>query len=172
LGSVKTVPASLQDAEGIAIAHVSAWQTAYRGIVSDTFLDAMSVTDRSARWRALLGDSECTIIVYKVEDQVLGFISFGKHREPQASPEEGEVWTMYVHPTAWRTGVGRTLIAEALSALEHRGCTSTWVWVLAANAQAIAFYSACGFKLQAVSKRYFQLGDQRLEEVALVRDAA
>jgi GNAT superfamily N-acetyltransferase len=169
---VETVPASLQDAEGIAEAHVSAWQTAYRGIVSDAFLDAMSVKDRSTRWRALLDDSDSTILVTKDKDHVHGFISFGKHREPYAIPEEGEIWTMYVHPRAWRTGVGRSLMTEALAALKRRGHLSTWVWVLAANPQAISFYLSCGFQLQASSKRFFTLGEQRLEEVALVRDAA
>ncbi len=151
---------------------MSAWQSAYRGIVSDAFLDAMSVKDRSARWRSLLEDSECTILVSKDKDQVRGFISFGKHREPHASPEEGEIWTMYVHPSAWRTGVGRSLMTQALAALERRGHMSTWVWVLAANPQAISFYLSCGFRLQASSKRFFTLGAQRLEDVALVRDAA
>jgi ribosomal protein S18 acetylase RimI-like enzyme len=146
---VETVPASLQDADGIAEAHVSAWQTAYRGIVSDDFLDAMNVKDRSARWRALLDDPESTILVTKDKDQIHGFISFGKHREPRARPEEGEIWTMYVHPKAWRTGVGRTLMTEALAALQRRDHLSTWVWVLAANPQAIFFYSSCGFQLQA-----------------------
>ena len=169
---METVPASLQDAEGIARAHVSAWQTAYRGIVSDAFLDAMSVKDRAARWRTLLEDSECSMLVARDKDQVHGFISFGKHREPHAKPEEGEIWTMYVHPRAWRTGVGRSLMNASLVALELRGHMTTWVWVLAENTQAISFYSACGFKLQAGTKRHFTLGEQRLEEVALVRDAA
>ncbi len=172
LGGVKTVPASLQDAEGIADAHVSAWQKAYRGIVSDEFLDAMSVKDRAVRWQALLKDHECTILVAKAQEQVLGFISFGKHREPQAGAEEGEVWTMYVHPTAWRGGLGRSLMSEALESLKDHGYRSTWVWVLAANQRAIAFYLSCGFKLDEGSTRHFQLGGQRLEEVALFRNAA
>jgi ribosomal protein S18 acetylase RimI-like enzyme len=169
---MKTLPASLQDAEGIAAAHVSAWQTAYRGIVSDAFLDAMSVDDRTSRWRALLSDQQCSILVAKVHEQVLGFVRYGKHREERSSPEEAEIWTMYVHPKAWRGGIGRSLMTAALSALDQRGYLSTWVWVLAANHQAITFYSSCGFKLQPQSLRSFRLGEQQLEEISLSRNAA
>jgi len=62
-------------------------------------------------------------------------------------------------------------MTEALSALERSAYRSTWVWVLSTNPQAIAFYSSLGFKLQAQSARHFQLGEQQLEEAALVRNA-
>ncbi|MBL0085194.1 MAG: GNAT family N-acetyltransferase [Ideonella sp.] len=169
---MEIVPATPRDAEGIAGVHVNAWQTSYRGIVSDAFLDAMNVEDRTKRWLALLADPNCEILVAKGQERVLGFVSFGRHRERQSSPEQGEIWTIYVHPQAWRSGVGRSLMTEALSTLGRSGYGSTWVWVLAANSQAIAFYSSCAFKPQPQSLRRFQLGEQYLEEVALVHNAA
>jgi L-amino acid N-acyltransferase YncA len=169
---MKILPATPGDEEGIATAHVSAWQTAYRGIVSDTFLDALNVPERANSWAGVLRDSSCKVLVAKESDQLLGFVSFGKYREENAAPMSGEVWTMYVHPSSWRAGVGRALLNNALTDLERSGFATVWVWVLQANPQAIAFYTSCGFMLQRNSQRMFQLRGQELAEVALVRNAA
>ena len=165
--------AAFGDEHGIAQAHVSAWQAAYRGIVSEDFLDTMSVQERSARWAEVLRDSTCKLLVAKEGVETLGFVSFGRSREAHAKPEDGEIWTMYVSPRSWRSGVGRMLMNEALVSLAQDGFGAVSVWVLRLNAQAIAFYLACGFELQPQSARHFDLGGHRLEEVALhLRNAA
>ena len=46
---------TVDDAPDIASIHVSAWQAAYRGIVPDAFLDALSVDQREARWSDWFG---------------------------------------------------------------------------------------------------------------------
>ena len=117
---MKTVPASLQDAEGIAIAHVSAWQKAYRGIVSDKFLDAMRIEDRITRWREILQDPACKLLVAKQTTETLGFVSFGRSREPNAKTTDGEIWTMYVCPSSWR-GPGAHKGTSAVAAPLRQG---------------------------------------------------
>jgi len=165
-------PATAGDEEGIAVAHVRAWQAAYRGIVSDVFLDGLNAAERATRWAEVLRDPNCKLLVAMKDDRVLGFVSFGKSREEQAAPRDGEVWTMYVDPTSWRQGVGQALMREALSALERGGYAAVWVWVLQANSQAIAFYESCGFALQPGTYRCFKLGGQDVAEVSLLHHAA
>ena len=157
------------DEHGIALAHMRAWQAAYRGIVSDKFLDAMRVADRITRWREILQNPACKLLVAKQATETLGFVSFGRSRETNAKTTDGEIWTMYVCPSSWRGGVGKSLMNEALAWLGQEGFKTVSVWVLKANAQAIGFYSSCGFELQPYSARYFDLGGQQLEEVALQR---
>lgn len=171
VGDMQTVPATPDDAEGIAVAHVLAWQDAYRGMVADAFLDAMRVQDGAARWRSIIQDPECAVLVAKSEGKVHGFVSFGRHREPGSKPAEGEIWTLYVHPHSWRGGVGRQLISHALATLASQAFLSTWVWILAENHRAQAFYKACGFSLVPTTHRHFQLAGQSLPEVAMVRVA-
>lgn len=166
------IPATAGDEIGIAQAHVNAWQTAYRGIVADNFLDELDVADRAKRWAAILQDPACTLLVAKDDDRLLGFVSFGKSREKGSGAADGEIWTMYVNPTHWRNGVGKALMGRALSALEKQGFANVWVWVLQDNLQAIAFYSSCGFVLEPDSRRLFNLGEQELGEVALLRPAS
>ena len=40
-----------------------AWQSAYRGIVPDDYLDALEVDSRRERWRARLAGGDCTFVV-------------------------------------------------------------------------------------------------------------
>ena len=49
--------ATLADAEAIARVHVLTWQTAYRGLVPDDFLDALAIDRRTETWRNMLGDA-------------------------------------------------------------------------------------------------------------------
>lgn len=39
-------PANIHDAEHIAKTHVAAWQQSYKGIISQTYLDEISLQDR------------------------------------------------------------------------------------------------------------------------------
>ena len=163
------LPATAGDEYGIAMAHVSAWQTGYRGIVADGFLDALDVAERAVRWQEVLRDRSCKLLVAKDGEHVLGFASFGRSREANAVSTDGEIWTMYVNPDSWRGGVGRALMKEALTSLFNEGLKTVFVWVLRANIRGIAFYSACGLTLELESARLFQLGGQELAEIVLVR---
>ncbi len=49
MAAVRIRLATIDDAPGIAAVNVRAWQTAYRGILPDSFLDALDVTVREER---------------------------------------------------------------------------------------------------------------------------
>ena len=51
-------PAGLADAFRIATIHVEAWQVAYRGILADEFLAALSVEERHVGWQRILETGE------------------------------------------------------------------------------------------------------------------
>ena len=164
---MKTTSATISDAAVIAGIHVASWRAAFRGLVPDTFLDAMSMEDRAARWRHNLQDSACSILLASEGEQVLGFASFGRCRDKDAPPDEGEIWTMYVDPSAWRRAVGATLMRAALNRLAERGLRPVRVWVMAKNTRAIAFYQAHGFEAAVPGSRFFQLGGRQIEEISL-----
>lgn len=168
---MQILPARRGDEQGIASVHVGAWQAAYRGIVADSLLDSMTVADRATRWAQVLEDPACTLLVAKEHGEVLGFVSFGRHRGESGCATHAEIWTMYVAPQAWRRGVGAALMREATCTLASRAFSQVWVWVLAENTQARRFYESCGFVLQPDTHRLFKLGDQELAEVALLRNA-
>jgi GNAT superfamily N-acetyltransferase len=77
--------------------------------------------------------------------ELLGFTSCGASRDPGAGPGTGEIMTLFVAAGQWGAGVGRALMAVALTDLGARGHTEATVWSFAANERANAFYEAHGF---------------------------
>ena len=68
------------DSYNIAKLLVSGWQTAYKGLIDDTFLNNMSVDVMAKKWEANISTQNTTnnIYVYEENNKILGIIRFGK----------------------------------------------------------------------------------------------
>lgn len=157
--------AHAEDSHGIALVHVSSWQHAYRGIVPQAYLDQLSVADREKRWVEVFDQGGSEALVADADGHVIGFISYGKSRQADAGPEEGEIYAIYVSTSHWSTGVGRSLWEAASARLRELGFTRAIVWVLAANARAIQFYERVGFAPCRDSETTVEIGGKDLPEV-------
>ena len=73
-----------------------------------------------------------------------------------AEEDVGEVRSFFVHPSVWRRGVGRALMAGALAGLSELGFAHATLWSFADNRRANAFYEVHGFERD---------GAERTEEV-------
>lgn len=139
-------PATVDDAGGIAIVHVASRQTAYRGLMPDHVLDGLSVESRANGWLQIISDPNATgrTIVADRDGDIVGWASFGPGRDEGAS-DEGELWGLYVHPSAFATGVGHALISAAQRALREDGYACAYLWVLDGNERAAEFYQNHGW---------------------------
>ena len=106
-GLLAVRPAVPEDAEGIALVHVRAWQAAYPGLMPQSFLDGLDVAARTDFWRRQLGQPRdgSRLLVATVDSRVAGFVGFGGARDTQ-SGDGGELHALNVHPDCWRAGVG------------------------------------------------------------------
>ena len=158
-------PATAADACSVAQVHVRAWQVAYTGILADDFLAALSVEKRETMWREAIEKRSPELLVARVGDDVIGWVSFDASRDKGAPAQIGEIWALYVDPSHWAGGVGRALLQRARERLNERGFASIGLWVLAANARAIRFYEAAGFARDAGSAQSFELGGRPVQEL-------
>ena len=136
------------DAAAIAGVHVRAWQVAYRGLVPDAILDAMSVPAREARWDAILRRDNASRYTFVAArgPLVIGFCSIiAPSRDADAGARTAEVAAVYVEPDRWRTGTGSALLRAALQALRDDGWHDVTLWVFADNVGARTFYERFGF---------------------------
>src|SRR5450830_1700390 len=71
MSSIKEVSlrrATVADAEAIAAVRVDSWQTTYRGMIPDTYLDQMRIEDSFLHWKQILealpaaGDRVCVYV--------------------------------------------------------------------------------------------------------------
>lgn len=159
-------PAVLGDDQGVARVHVDAWRVAYRGLIADEVLAAMSVEVWTARWRTWLQasvagqptdrDPDVThrMLVATLGDRVVGWATYGPARDA-TTPSDHELAGIYVQPDSWSHGVGHKLLGAVESDLLSLGATEAYLWVLDGNERAIGFYERHGWTSDGAEK----LGD-------------
>jgi len=86
-----------------------------------------------------------------VAGSVAGFVLTGPYRgegdQPDwpTDPNAGEVAALYVDPAVHGRGIGRALLAHAVTELTTRGYTVARLWTLVGNTRARRVYTAAGF---------------------------
>lgn len=132
------------DARGIAGVHVESWRSAYAGILPDRVIVQLSVDDKAAAWRKMIGQQNTAeaVLVAVSGDKLIGFASCG-HAGPETTDYDGEIHMIYVAPDWQDQGVGRGLLCACFQVLFHAGIDAAFLWVLADN-PARFFYEAMG----------------------------
>ena len=126
-----------EEVRGKAFVHWRSWHEAYPGLVSQDYLDRLTLEkceEMAFRWQG-------NIIVAKEGDRVVGFVGYGDRGE--AAPEIGEIFALYVLSEYYGKGVGLRLMQAGLEQLKDYPQIS--LWVLKNNRRAIRFYEKCGF---------------------------
>lgn len=148
--------ATIEDADTIAALQIAAWRAAYGDIVPARWLEELDVDERAARWRGRIGpaaDPSAPTFVATEGDDVVGFVHVGPIRDEDLEPHGRiEVYTVYVHPDAWRRGVGRALLDEAESFGRRAGASELTLWVFERNAASRAFYERLGWRADGTAK--------------------
>lgn len=126
--------ATSADARAIARVHVLSWQTGYRGLVSDSVLDNLSIERRAEFWRgALLRPlANQRTFVADFSGDVRGFVTGGRCRD-EDSPTSGELQAIYVLQEQWGTGTGSALHTACIDELRAEAFTDATPWVLEAT---------------------------------------
>lgn len=104
--------ARIGDEDAIARVHVAAWRAAYRGMMPDDFLDALSEEGRAKRWRERLAtksEGRRVVVVATEEDAIVAFAGVGPARDEAG--DRGELYMINVAPSAWGRGIASALLA-------------------------------------------------------------
>jgi ribosomal protein S18 acetylase RimI-like enzyme len=147
------------DVDAVAHLHVAVWQAAYRGLLPDAFLDAISVERRAAMWRQIVERQASPALVAERDGRIVGFVLGGPSQDDDAQPGvTAEILAIYVAPDRWSTGAGVQLMREALTVLRNQGFQEVTLWVLRDNVRARRFYELVGFKPDGGEKVDVQAG--------------
>jgi ribosomal protein S18 acetylase RimI-like enzyme len=151
---VRIREATVTDAEAIARIHVRAWQTAYRGQLSDDYLDGLRAEDRLEQHRLTLERPPPEFRTWVAEDDegaAVGFAVTGPSEDADADQRTGEVYAIYLEPDRIGTGVGRPLLEHAVGDLRDRGFADATLWVLESNELARRFYERAGWRFDGTT---------------------
>ena len=171
-------PATPYDAQAIARIRVQGWRFAYQGLISQDYLDSLSVAKSTERMRGYLSqfpqnsppsrsapvqssDGEKRSFMLAVrDDAVLGFCRFSAAPDKADCAERavpggamvGRLHSLYIDPDALGQSIGHTLMNHALSTFAAWGCERATLWVLEGNSRAISFYERQGWRCTGATK--------------------
>lgn len=172
-------PATPYDAQAIARIRVQGWRFAYQGLISQDYLDSLSVAKDTERMRGYLsqfpqksppsrsasvqgsgyGEKRSFMLAVR-DDAVLGFCHFSAAPNNADRPERatpggtmnGRLHSLYIDPDALGQGIGHALMSQALSTFTAWGCERAHLWVLEGNSRAVSFYERQGWQLTGDTK--------------------
>jgi len=154
------------DLAAIARIHVVTWQTCYRGIMPDEFLDRLSVRAREETWGKLVQAAAQRLLVCEAKGEAVGFAACGPTRDSDKDPAiVGELYAIYVLPNHWGQGCGHLLKESVEQELVRSKFKEMTLWVLEANARARCFYAREGFVVDPSASQQAAVGGSKLPEV-------
>jgi ribosomal protein S18 acetylase RimI-like enzyme len=159
--------ATVDDAAGIAHVHVESWRAAYKGIVPQDFLDAMSETRRTGQWADILAGGTYRTWVALRYGRVIGFAGTtlpDANDAPEIALGGMELATIYVLREAWDTGVGRSLMDAVVAQHVADRTPELVLWVFKANDRARHVYERAGWRTDG-SERNLAIGGANLPTV-------
>ena len=172
-------PATPNDAQAVARIRVQGWRFAYQGLISQDYLDSLSVAKDTERMRGYLsqfpqnsppsrsapvqgssdGEKQSFMLAAR-GDAVLGFCGFSAVPDKAYRPERavpagtmvGRLHSLYIDPDSLGQSIGHTLMNHALSTFAAWGCEHATLWVLEGNSRAISFYKRQGWQCTGATK--------------------
>jgi ribosomal protein S18 acetylase RimI-like enzyme len=155
----------------IAPLHAKSWQSAYRGIMPDHFLDFIVEGERLSHWRRRVlelqtGNGE--IFLARLNDEPVGFLCIEANDLAETGIKGAYVNNLHVLPQLKRQGIGSALLKHGEDWARAHGYDSLFLFVFEDNQQARAFYRADGW--HAVERLMSELPDGSLAaELRLVK---
>ncbi len=164
------------DEKAIADVQIRAWKETYRSILPAPLATPWENNDLERIWRdriARTQNSSTTIVVADAvadsDDTVVGFGICGKGRD-RVLPATAEIPLLYILRQFHGHGLGRRLMRSLASHACESGHSTTGLWVLSANEQAVRFYRALG-GIQAV-ERHGRFGGHVTHELGFIWPSA
>ena len=136
--------AGYNDFIAISQLHAQSWKVAYRGILSDHYLDYEVDAERLKYWTSRRDDIPANqqIIVAEIDNKIIGFSCFYL----DDSDEFGSlIDNLHVLQPYQKTGAGRELMKASAETIERLAISrKMYLWVFEANTNARAFYERVG----------------------------
>lgn len=135
------------------------WKYAYQGIIPQEYLDSIP----EGRWTANLDRPGRHTLLCVDGGEIVGTSSFCRSRWEQYDGW-GEVVSIYFLPDYMGKGFGKLLMERTVSELRKLGYKNIFLWVLAENTRARAFYERFGFR-RTDDLRTDVIGGRNLREI-------
>ena len=145
--------ATKADAHDIATVLTLSWKSAYRGIMTDDFLDNLSVEKREERINSDFEQYEgkSFFFVPEYDGNIIGNLLLSECRDEDRTCA-GEIISIYLLEEFWDKGYGRKMMEYAIDIFKGMGYKELVLWVTEKNDRAVRFYKKCNFTFDGTKK--------------------
>ncbi|EGX57652.1 hypothetical protein SZN_21806 [Streptomyces zinciresistens K42] len=164
-------PMTAADCDRVAEIRVGGWRSAYRGLMPQSYLDAMDPAADAGRRRARFArsaDAGAVDLLAESAGVVVGWSCHGPYRDGERRTPDAELYALYVDPARYGAGAGRALPAESVRRCAAAGHARMFLWVLKGNVRARRFYERAGFAADGAEEP-FEVDGVRVPEVRYAR---
>lgn len=168
---IRIRPMTLADCDRVAEIRVGGWQSAYQGLIPQSYLDSLDVAQDAERRRDYLtrGDGGGLDLVAELKGKVVGWACHGPYRDGEVRTEDAELYALYVDPGRYGDGIGHALLQESVRRCTAAGHARMLLWVLKHNTRARRFYERSGFRPDGAEEP-FEVHGVEVPEVRYTRE--
>lgn len=157
-----------EDLEQVVDIQVRAWQTAYKGIIDDKYLESM---DKSKRLEKRKKDyMQNRFIVAELDNKIVGFCRFIENNSFSSNIKniDSEIMALYVEPNLKRNGIGKALFDYVKNDLKSQNKKHMIIWCLKENMPSRMFYEKMGGNI--IGEKEFYLEENTYIEIGYIYD--
>ena len=132
--------ASIEDKDRIAQLHAQSWQTTYRGMLNDDYLDHSVLPEMLGHWQQRLAhhNADQWVLLAEENTYLRGFSCVFFNTDPDFG---AYLDNLHVGETGQGRGIGQQLMQKSLhSVYQHDPRSGLYLWVFVNNDRAIDFY--------------------------------
>ena len=154
--------ATEKDLIGIAQVHVETWQSTYKGIIPEDYLQSLTIENRLKNWQRHLKTLHTATFIAENEAGVIIGFAIGGPEQTRDPFYQAEIYAIYILDGYQRNGIGKQLIKQIAKLLEEKKYQNIIIWALEENSNRF-FYESLGG--QAVASKTISIKGKVLKEI-------
>jgi len=162
--------ATFEDSAEIANVHINSWREAYKGLISEDFLNdrPLYFKNRYELWKKVtVNESQVTLVAECEKNGIVGFVN-GTNGRDNGLKDYAEVWCIYLLEKYHGKKIGFNLLKSYFDAHIELGFSKGYLWVLADN-PTISFYEKVGGKHNGKTAED-EIGGEKVTELCYIRE--
>ena len=155
--------ATFEDIPAISTIKVKGWQTAYKGIIDDDYLNNMDINHTIEK--NTKNFDRYPFVVAELNNEIVGFCGLDYGNVENLDDNcDCELLGIYVRPDLKRNGIGKKLIRYVMNLFLRANKEKMILWCLKNNIPSKKFYEAMGGKQS--NTKIIKLGEKEYELVS------
>ena len=142
------------------------WRGAYQGLIDPVYLSRLPEEYWLPAMRGWLSSGRLYGCIAEENGEPVGSVIYGRGRDEDHA-DWGEIVSLYVLPEKMAQGVGSSLLNKAMKALQAEGYDRVYLWCIAGNERADAFYRRHGF-IPSGDRVDYRIGSGNVTDIRFV----